>query len=79
MIIFKNKRFIVHCVIAVDYIHIGIGSISIFGGPNLLYTAITAICAAYMNINKVSKVKYRGGDLAPRPLVPTPMIQNNVT
>ena len=40
---------------------IGVGSNSIFGGPNVIYTAITAICAACMNINKLSRVKYWGG------------------
>ena len=44
---------------------IGVGSNSILGGPNVIYTAIAAICAACMNINKVSRVKYWGGP-APR-------------
>ena len=30
------------------------------GGANIIYTAITAICTACMNINKVSRVKYWG-------------------
>ena len=38
---------------------------------NIIYTTIVAICAACMNINKVSGVKYWGGGLVP--LVPTPM------
>ena len=29
-----------------------------FGGPNVICTAIAAICAACMNINKASRVKY---------------------
>ena len=32
-----------------------------FGGPNVIYTAIAVICAACMNINKVSRVKILGG------------------
>ena len=43
---------------------IGVGSNSILGGgggANVIYTAIAAICAACMNINKVSRVKYWGG------------------
>ena len=41
---------------------IGVGSNSIFlgGGANVIYTAIAAIYAAYMNISKVSRVKYWG-------------------
>ena len=31
-----------------------------FGGSNVIYTAIAAICAACMNINQVSRVKYWG-------------------
>ena len=45
---------------------IAVGSSSILGGPNVTYTAITAICTACMNINKVSRVKYSGG-LGPPP------------
>ena len=33
------------------HIHIGVGSNSILGGPNIIYTVIAAI-------NKVSRVKY---------------------
>ena len=40
---------------------IGVGSNSILGGPNVIYTAIVAICATCMNINNVSRVKYWGG------------------
>ena len=38
------------------------------GGANVIYTAIAAICAAWMNINKVSRVKYWGdpGPSCPR-------------
>ena len=47
---------------------IGIGSNSILGGPNVIYSAIAAICAACMNINKVSRVKYwEGGPARPSP------------
>ena len=49
---------------------IGVGSSSILVGLNVIYTAITVICAACMNINKVSRVKYWA---APPPPVPTPM------
>ena len=38
--------------------YIGVGSNSILGGPNVTYTTIAVICAACMNINKVSRVKY---------------------
>ena len=55
-------------------VNIGIGSNYILGGPNVIYTAITAICAACMNINKVSRVKYWGSPGPPTP-VPTPMIK----
>jgi len=43
-------------------VHI-VGSNSILGGPNVIYTAIAAICVTYININQVSRVKYwgRGG------------------
>jgi len=41
--------------------YIGIGSNSILGGPNVIYTGIVAICAVCMNVNKVSRVKYWGG------------------
>ena len=37
---------------------IGVGSTCIFGGLNVIYTTIVAICVACMNINKVSRVKY---------------------
>ena len=46
--------------------YIDVGSNYIFGGPNVIYTVITAICAACMNINNVSP--------PPPPPVPTPMI-----
>ena len=39
---------------------IGVGSNSILGGPNILYTMIAVIRAACMNIYKVSRVKYWG-------------------
>ena len=49
-----------------SYPIIGVGSNSILGRLNVLYTTITAIYAACMNINKVSRVKYWGeGALAP--------------
>ena len=48
------------------YFSIGVGSNSVWGGLNVIYSAITAICAACMNINKVSRVNI-GGALAPRP------------
>ena len=54
--------------------NIGVGTNSILGGPNVIYTAIAVICAACMNINKVSRIKYWGGGAGPlAPLVPTPM------
>ena len=37
------------------------------GGANIIYTAITAICTACMNINKVSRVKYWGALAPPAP------------
>ena len=44
------------------------------GGGNVIYTAISAICAASMNISKLSRVKYWGGPGSPAPPpVPTPM------
>ena len=53
---------------------IGVGSNSILGGPNVIYTAIAAICAPCMNINKVSRVmNIGGGAWLPCPPVPTPM------
>ena len=55
---------------------IGVGSNSILGGPNVIYTAIAAICAPCMNINKVSRVMNIGGGGgagSPAPPVPTPM------
>ena len=57
-------------------INIGVESNFIFwgGGANVIYTAIVAMCAACMNINKVSRVKYWGGPWPPTP-VPTPMIK----
>ena len=45
---------------------IGVGSNSILRGPNVIYTAIAAICDRCMNINKVSRVKY----WSPAPLPP---------
>ena len=48
-------------------VHI-VGSNSILGGPNVIYTAITVICAAYMNINQVSRVKHWGGGAVPTPM-----------
>ena len=39
---------------------IGVGSNSILEGPNVIYSAIVAICAACMNINKVVRIKYWG-------------------
>ena len=48
----------------------GVGSISILGGPNVNIHCDAAICAACMNINKVSRVKYW---LGPAPPVSTPM------
>ena len=39
----------------------------------VIYTAIAAICATCMNINKVSKVKYWGGPAPPPPPVSMPM------
>ena len=44
-----------------ELVDIGVGSNSILEGLNVIYTAIAAICAACMNINKVSRVKYWGG------------------
>ena len=41
--------------------NIGVGSNSIWVGPNVIYTAIAAICTACMNSNKVSRVKYWEG------------------
>ena len=51
---------------------IGIGSNSSLGEPNIIYTATAAICAARMDINKVSRAKYWGGG-ALAPSVPMPM------
>ena len=45
--------------------NIGAGSNSILGGPNVIYTAIAAICIACMNSNKVSRVKYWQGAAPP--------------
>ena len=55
--------------------NIGVGSNSILVGPNVIYTAIVAICTACMNSNKVSRVKYweGGGPGLPSPPVPMPM------
>ena len=54
---------------------IGIGSNYIWGvGANVIYTVIAAICAACINLNKVSRVKYWGGPSPPLPPVPTPML-----
>ena len=40
---------------------VGVESNYIFGGPNVIYTVIAAICTACMNIDKVARVKYCGG------------------
>ena len=45
----------------------GVGSISILGGPNINIHCDAAICTACMNINKVSRVKYWGGPGPPCP------------
>ena len=62
------------------HIHIGVRSNSILGGPNIIYTAIAAICAACINtcINKVSRVKHWRGPGPPAPLVPMPMVHYSV-
>ena len=48
-----------------------------FGGPNVIYTVVVAICAACMNINKVSRIKYWGA-LAP-PRVPRSYVLSSQT
>ena len=48
----KQARTVCVPVNQFHLIIIGVGSNSILGGPNVIYTAMAAICAACMNINK---------------------------